>query len=740
MSEPTPSLPPGGRAARENSAGTGGKVFAVLCWLVFLPAIAVLAAASFIRFEHFAEADRRHALADEQRSTAEAASRLVHHIAMGPMPAGSDGSGVSALRTRSLEILARLPPESATDLQAEWTHLTTALDVIRTERPRILEFQARLEELREQGRSLQESSGKIANILASSPSGSLGRASAEVLVIASRQLAGEVDRASLADPASLDRARALLDICDRAHGFLVAEIAGQTTVPGLDAELAAAAAQLDGGRDRVDAVQRMAGALGPVSTKLGHLASSSAKVVELLADFEARAGRAPAVLGIPLDTWIFDSAVLAIAGLLGLVWRRQRLFKAEAARLDRAWAEAAESDWRARGLVHDFVRAIDALGRRPAKAPSMDNKDLEACVREAIISLPRIVARRSQLAAVLLSAQDPLRKRLAAARDSVLAPVVTDSGDLDTTPLGELETTFREATLFGMAALVREIRAAAPMVEETVDNATDISDRGAGGAEPIRSIAVRGFELLERSLDRVLAGEEEARGTLIFLLDDLRVARGKALFSASLGFNPDLARPTEIGPKGGAGLESDATRMLPSFRKGLKEWTDAGDGGSAAAKLMRGSVAVLARAAEEQMAPSRDFWSTASAFCTALCEGAIPAGPAVRQIMDEVSREFGELAESEGEPLPPEQLFRELLLYIVLAESDHADLQAVRAAFDLDRHPLAVPDRSGEAESAEGERGADVSGEIIQQLEGIREALDRINGLSEGPAEPGRAP
>ena len=737
MSEPTHSLPPDGRATPENSAGIRGKLFAVLCWLLFLPAVAVLAAALFIRFEHLAEADRRHALADEQRSTVATAAKLVHDIVAGPIPAGS---GVSALRTRSLEILARVPPEPATDLQAEWTRLTTALDVIRTEWTRVLEFQAELEELRGQGRSLQESSGKLANLLASGTSSSLGRASGEVLAIASRQFAGEIDRASLAATAGLDRARALLDICDRAHGFLVAEIAGQAAVPALNARLATVAAQLEGGRDRVDAVWRMAGALRPVSTELGNLEAGSAKVVELLADFEARTGRAPAFLGTPLDAWLFDSAVLAVAGLLGLVWRRQRLLKAETAGLDRAWAEAAESDWRARGLVHDLVRAIDALDRPPVKGRSMDNEDLEASVREATASLPRIVARRSQLAAALLSARDPLRKRLAAARDSVLAPFVADSGDLDTTPLVEIEATFREATLFAMAALVREIRAAATMVAEAEDTPTDISGRGAGGTEPIRSVAARGFELLERSLDRVLAGEEEEHAALIFLLDDLRVAGRKPLFSASLRFNPDLARPAETGPKGGASLKADAARMLPSFRKGLTEWTATGDGGSATAKLVRGSIAVLARAAEEQMAPSRGFWSAASAFCTALCEGAIPAGPAVRQIMDEVSREFGELAEGEGEPLPPEQLFRELLLYVVLAKSDHADLHEVRAAFDLDRHPLAVPERSGEAESAEGERGADVSGEIIQQLEGIRETLDRINGPSVGPSEPGRAP
>ena len=250
----------------------------------------------------------------------------------------------------------------------------------------------------------------------------------------------------------------------------------------------------------------------------------------------------------------------------------------------------------------------------------------------------------------------------------------------------------------------------------------------------------------------MLAGEEEERVALIFLLDDLRVVRGKAPFSSSLDFDPALARPPETGQPGterpkagtreteasdGPVLRSDAARMLPSFRKGLAEWTEGDGDGASAAMLVRGSVSVLARAAEEEMSPARTFWYVAAAFCTALCERAIPAGPAVHRIMGEVARAFDETAEREEAPQPPDRLLRELLICIALAESNHEELEEVRAAFELDRYPLAVPERPpGEADPAEVEGEGDVSVEIIQQLEGIRAALDRIDGPPESPSRP----
>ena len=233
----------------------------------------------------------------------------------------------------------------------------------------------------------------------------------------------------------------------------------------------------------------------------------------------------------------------------------------------------------------------------------------------------------------------------------------------------------------------------------------------------------RGFDLIEWCLERALAGEEEERTAVFFLIDDLRTVRGRGSFSADLDFNPDPGLREGTESTSDALLESDATRMLASFRKGLKQWTEGGPDGSAGAKLVRGSVGVLARAAEEGTGPARSFWGAAAAFCTALCESSIPSGPAVQRIVGEVADEFTRVAEGKGEAPPPEGLLRELLAYVALAESDHEELEVVRAAFDLDRHPVSIPNRPYGTDPETPARETEVSEEIIQQLEGIRAAL-----------------
>ena len=767
MSEFPPSVPPGGPATARSAAGAGGKVFAFLSWLVLLLAVAGAAAVSFIRFEHRETVAGLYALAHEQRSAAAEAAALAEDLAGGgPAPAVAR---VSALRARSLELLALLPPGSAADLQAEWGRLAAGLDTVEGEWDRILAFRTGLEALRDEARSLREGSDRLAEVLSAGDAARPG--GAEALAITSRQFGEEVGRVRLTDPAGLDRARSLLDVHAGVRSLVAAGITRPDTLgapragrgPAPDAELAAAGARIDSARERLEAVLAMAGALEAAADEVRRLAEASARVADLLPGFEARGRRAPAVLGASLDAWLAGAAALALAALIGLFRGRLRLLRAEAAGLDRAWSEAAESDWRARGLVRDLLRVIGSLDRKgfAGRAPA-GHEELEGYVREATASLPRIVARRSRLAAVLLSAHESLRERLAAARDSVLAHLGRPGpGKLDPAPLLEIEAAFREATLFAMAALVREVRAAASApgpgpgtgtgtepgtgdrdAAETDGEASAAAAHADKGSETVHDTAVRAFDLLDASLDRVLAGEGEGSADFIFLLDDLRTVRGKAPFSSSLDFAPDLASTTGAG---GAVLRPDAARMLPSFRKGLAEWT-AGEGDrDSAAKLVRGSVSVLARAAEDGRSPARGFWGAAAAFCTALCERAIPAGPAVRRIMDEVAREFGETAERGEEPPPPERLLRELLIYVALAESDHDELEEVRTAFRLERRPLAVPEPPAEAESADGGRadgglpdGAppdDVSGEIIQQLEGIKAALDRIDDPSD--ASPG---
>ncbi|MCY4450823.1 MAG: hypothetical protein OXC01_02630 [Immundisolibacterales bacterium] len=715
----------------------GGRILAVLCWSAFLLAGLVFVAAAIVRFEGFTEEKRRYALANEQRAAAGAIANLAHDLATGAMPTPPD---LSALRTASLEILARIPPGPSSDeLLGEWAHIGAGLDTIRTEWRRILATRAGIEDLRAGARSLENATATLTAALSDQISGPRGRASGEVLAAASRLFAQAVDRASLADIGSLDRAAELLDMLLQARRSLAADIVHRTALPvlpALNAELAAVDARLSVVRSRAEKARGMANALVPVSSELKQLAEAGARVSALLPTFEATGRRPPDILGAPLDDWLFRSALIAGAGLIGVVWRRRRLLKAELIALDHSWAEAAESDWKARILLRDLVRTIGTIGdggRRPPGAAAMGNGDLEDSVRVATAALPRIVARRARLAAALLSAGEPLRRSLSAAREAAQRMLDTDSGKVDPGPFAELETSFRGATLFAMATLVRELRAAASEVAASEQTTGDAESP----PETVRDVVGRGFELIEWCLERALAGEEEEWTALFFLIDDLRTVRGRGSFSADLDFNPDLGLRDGTVSTPGAGLGPDAARVLPSFRKGLKEWTGGGTDGSAGAKLVRGSVGVLARAVEEKTGATRGFWGAAAAFCTALCESSIPSGPAVRRIVGEVADEFARVAEGKGgEGPPPEGLLRELLAYVAIAKSDHEEIENVRSAFDLDRHPIAIPDRPYGTEPGTPAPEGDLSQEIIQQLEGIRAALDRIDAPTEDPSGP----
>ena len=739
MSEPIPTLPPGGRTAPGYSPGSAEKLFSVLCWIAFLCALAVLVAAYDLRLEHLAENERRHALEAEQRTMAAEIEELVDGVAAGPVPAATD---VSALRAGSLDLISRMPPgPAADDLYAEWVRLVTGLDLLRTEWPRILEMHAEIEKLRASARDLVNATANLADAVSGRPTGSPGPATEETLSTAARLFSLEAQGLRFADAARLDRVSTLLELLGRARGSLAAEFLLQPGAPALHAELAAVDALLGANHATMEAVREMATSLAPISDELGGLVDASEAVADLLPEFEALDRRPPTILGLSLDAWLFRAAGICVIALIGLVWRRQRLLKAETAALDRAWVEAAESDWRARALVRDLVRAVSSLGSRerpPARARTTEDDDLHESVRDAARALPRIVAQRARLAGALLAAREPLRRNLSAARDAALGRSDASAGGTDSASLVELDATFRDATLFAMAALARELQAA---VAEPAEAATASAPEGrlASAPDGVRDVVTRGFDLLERCLERVLDGEEEERTALLFLIDDLRTVRGHAPLTDDFDFNPGLGdyAGARTGPD--ASLRREAARMLPSFNKGLDEWRSAGIDGHAAARLLRGSVSVLARSAEEGTAgtaPERSFWTSAAAFCTALSEDALPSGPAVRRILEGISGEFRRLAEGKSEAPPPAGLFRELLVYVALADCNHRDLLEVRESFDLDPLAFSLPEPSNDADQRGRSGEMDVSQEIIHQLEGIRAALDRINSPPEGPSDP----
>ena len=739
MSEPIVSLPPRGRATSTKLPRLAGKLLGVFCWLVFLCAAAVLAAGLLLRSEHRAETDRRHALAGEQRSVAAAAAVLALDRG-GEEGSPAARSDVLRLRHRALEILARLPPDPAAGLLPEWLRLAAALEVAAAEWPRVLLVRAELEALRPRGWALRERSIGFTDTWQVGSGDLRGRAAGEALVVLSRRIAEALGRAVPAEPESLDRAAELLGVYGGSLALLLEEAprrAGDGSSPGL--ALAALAARSGVIRRRLAQLRQTGREPLPVAGVLASVTARSARIRELVPAFEAHAARPPVLSGVSLDTWLLGAGGSALAGLLGLLWRRQHGLAAEADDLDQAWVEAAESDWRARALVRDLVRAIRGLDRTPSRPAALEEQDTEVLAREAAAALSRIVTGRAQAAVALAQARDSLRKAVADAREVLSGRPAAPLGPADLALLIELEAAFRRVVLFGAANVVREIRVGAA-VHAREGGAPGDPDQESGDAiEPFRELAHRGFALVERCIDRAAAGEDEERASLVFLLDDFRAVREAAPFSASIVFEPDLSSGgSAAAPEGDPDWMPDAAGLFSSFRLALEDWTAGagGDEGGSAARL-RDRVTALARVAEAGAAPARGFWRAAAAFCAALAEGAIPRGPTVRRILDEVAGEFEAVARGETGQAPAPRLFRELLLYAALAASDHVELQAVRTAFDLGRHPIVIPEHPRDAEPVVEEWPEDVPREIIHQLEDLRTVLDRMD---RPPGAAGRLP
>ena len=728
MSGPPPATtPPDGRVNPKNSPRLAGRILGALCWLALLGSAVVLAVAWYIRLELSAEGDRLRASVDGQREIAVRVASLASDTASGSVPSVS---AVSTLRHASLETLARTPFEPSGGLQAQWSHLAAGLDAIEADAERLDELRVELEVLRVLGQDLLEGSTRLADALGKGPDGDPRRNSGEVLATVSRQFADEIERTDFIDLASrLARARKLLDVYAHSRDLVSDEIIRRPAIPSaapadLRAELTALEAQVNACGRGLDAARRTAGELAHVLAEIAALEEAGKRLLGLLSAFDDRSAPSPVILGIALETWQSRSALVALIGLLGVAWGRRRRLKSETERLDRAWAEAAESDWRARGLVRELIHAIRALSPDPARPGGIDH--LETSARKAIASLPGLVEQRAQRAALLLSAREPLRNSLDVARESALAHLTAGDGDLDPAAFLAMEATFREAARFEIAALVREIRETASPAATPTDDLDPATVGRTDRAAALRVVA-RGFEVLDQCLERALAGEANDPASVLFVLDDLRAVRHRASYSGSLDSAPDPGHPGgPAGPGIDAELASGARHLLPSFRRALGEWSDSDAGDRREAlERMKGGVQELARAARAGAADGRGFWDAASAFLTALREGLIPAGPAVERILDEMAQELDATVERGAASPPSARLFRQLLLYLAVVESDQADIPAVQEAFGLHSYRLSIPEPPDPASRPEDRSATGISGELIGQLEDIRAVLDR---------------
>lgn len=203
--------------------------------------------------------------------------------------------------------------------------------------------------------------------------------------------------------------------------------------------------------------------------------------------------------------------------------------------------------------------------------------------------------------------------------------------------------------------------------------------------------AAEGLLQLSEYLNHLKDGYADLPVVILPTLNNLRAARDATLLSEHLVFLPEAGHATnaQIGTDEFISLTPDrlqqvTTKLRFYFQKALLGWFK-GENTSrmlqAAGKVSH-NLLVLS-----QTQRLRALWWITSALNESLEQGRLEHSVAVKMLMGRMEREirhFGEVGEASFNQSLPDELFKNLLYYIGIAESGGEQTDKVKAAYHLD--------------------------------------------------------
>ncbi|MBL8395071.1 MAG: Hpt domain-containing protein [Candidatus Accumulibacter sp.] len=193
----------------------------------------------------------------------------------------------------------------------------------------------------------------------------------------------------------------------------------------------------------------------------------------------------------------------------------------------------------------------------------------------------------------------------------------------------------------------------------------------------------RALAALRHYLDDLISGQPNQPMRLLSLYREVQSARGREHVQASDLFFPDLRMrpPQRSGPAVKLGrneFEHRLRQQRAHFQRGLLAWLRSPTAGAGAAEML---AAVKRIEAIQEMPSARAFWWVATAFLTALGEGALPPDAAARQLCSRIDLQSRRLLE--GSSNVAERLMRDALYLVGIASSNHRAVRKVKEAYQL---------------------------------------------------------
>ncbi|HCV13393.1 MAG TPA: hybrid sensor histidine kinase/response regulator [Candidatus Accumulibacter sp.] len=205
--------------------------------------------------------------------------------------------------------------------------------------------------------------------------------------------------------------------------------------------------------------------------------------------------------------------------------------------------------------------------------------------------------------------------------------------------------------------------------------------------QPVDAVALnlvqRSLTALRHYLDDLISGQPNQPLRLLPLYRELQAARGQSRVIASDLFFPDLrvrppARSTAAHKLERSEFEHRLRQQRAHFQRGLLAWLRAPRERAGVPEMLS---AVKRIEAIQEMPSARAFWWVATAFLTALGEGALPPDADARQLCSRIDLQTRRLLE--GSSNVAERLMRDALYLVGIARSSHRTVQKVKQAYRL---------------------------------------------------------
>ncbi|MBU0656245.1 MAG: hypothetical protein KJ914_14075 [Gammaproteobacteria bacterium] len=252
-----------------------------------------------------------------------------------------------------------------------------------------------------------------------------------------------------------------------------------------------------------------------------------------------------------------------------------------------------------------------------------------------------------------------------------------------------------------------------------------------------------GLLQLSEYLKHLQEGYADLPVVVLPTLNNLRAARDSELLSEYLVFLPEDGHVgnEQIGSEEYMQLSLEklqqvATKLRFYFQKALLGWFR----GEQPQRMLQATGKVAANMVVLSNAQRlRALWWITSALSAALADGRLEHSVAVKMLMGRMEREirhFGEMGETHYDPTVPDELLKNLLYYIGLAESGSAITDKVKAAYNLDLY-LPQGETLSELRQYYTMPGRDlwhaVGNSVIDELQGLQGILEGMQDEEHQP-------